>query len=172
MNASKHPNDWFKMVCERPHLLLWAKQKTYPYWPAKLMSVNSDKNTVDVRFFGSHTRSVLTPKDCLMFSRKNPSVNIGPNRPALEKDQQVRIIGKHCFTKITLKAHTFEKIVRHSFISVENQFFFFSNRKQKFTFRISLRNLVRSTMPKMKRRWMVKCWSVICMTQFRMRGKC
>lgn len=174
MNASEHPNDWFTMVCEQPHLLLWAKQKTYPYWPAKLMSVNSDKNTVDVRFFGGHSRSVLTPKDCLMFSRKNPSVNIGPNKQALEKDRQVRFLFcvQNFFYKNNSQGSHFRKKLASQFYKRRKSIVFLSNRKPKFTFTISLRNLVRSTMPKMTRRWMVKCWSVICMKQFQMRGKC
>lgn len=86
-NATLHPADWFTMVCDRPHLLIWARQKSYPYWPAKLMSMNN--GSVDVHFFGAHSRAVLTPKDCMMFSQKNPSTNIRPYKDDLEKAQQV-----------------------------------------------------------------------------------
>lgn len=100
MNAINCPSEWFTMVCKQPHLLVWAKQKSYPYWPAKLMSVNQDKGTVDVRFFGDqHSRAILTAKDCLMYSRKNPSVILGTHKASLEKDEKVSIQILRAFEK-------------------------------------------------------------------------
>lgn len=37
----KHSNEkgiakWFALPCRDPHALVWAKQKGYPYWPAKV----------------------------------------------------------------------------------------------------------------------------------------
>lgn len=37
----KHSNEkindkWFCLPCRNPHNLVWAKQKGYPYWPAKV----------------------------------------------------------------------------------------------------------------------------------------
>lgn len=37
----KHSNEkgfakWFALPCREPHALVWAKQKGYPYWPAKV----------------------------------------------------------------------------------------------------------------------------------------
>lgn len=37
----KHSNEkinskWFCLPCRVPHELVWAKQKGYPYWPAKV----------------------------------------------------------------------------------------------------------------------------------------
>lgn len=29
-------NKWFCLPCRVPHKLVWAKQKGYPYWPAKV----------------------------------------------------------------------------------------------------------------------------------------
>ncbi|XP_060813499.1 zinc finger MYND domain-containing protein 11 isoform X1 [Bombus pascuorum] len=43
---------WFCIPCNPPHQLVYAKQKGYPYWPAKVMQVNG--NIYDVRFFGGH----------------------------------------------------------------------------------------------------------------------
>lgn len=43
---------WFCIPCRPPHQLVYAKQKGYPYWPAKVMQVNG--NIYDVRFFGGH----------------------------------------------------------------------------------------------------------------------
>lgn len=87
MNAIQHPDTWFTMVCEHPHLLVWAKQKSYPHWPAKLYSMNH--GSVVVRFFGEHQRAILTTKECLMFSQNNPSCHIGANKEQLEKDEKV-----------------------------------------------------------------------------------
>lgn len=59
----KHCNDktlrnWFIKPCKPPHDLVYARQKGYPYWPAKVIKENSD--SYDVRFFGGvHERAVV-----------------------------------------------------------------------------------------------------------------
>ncbi|XP_031634382.1 protein kinase C-binding protein 1-like [Contarinia nasturtii] len=76
----------FTMLCSRPHLILWAKQRTYPYWPAKLLRYNGDNNTFDVRYFGgAHLRAILPVKDCLLYSRQNPSTSIGRLKGSLNE---------------------------------------------------------------------------------------
>lgn len=83
-------HDWFELPCKVPHLLIWAKQRTFPYWPAKLMRFNQRDNTIDVRYFGDdHLRAVLPAKNCLLFSRQNPSFSIGSLKKALELAQKV-----------------------------------------------------------------------------------
>lgn len=66
------------MVCNEHHLLIWAKQKPFPFWPAKLISVD-ENNKVNVWFFGAHKRAVLTPKDCHMYSLAYPSEKVIEN---------------------------------------------------------------------------------------------
>ena len=39
-----------------PHLLIWARLKGFPFWPAKAMRVRD--GNVDCRFFGRHDRWV------------------------------------------------------------------------------------------------------------------
>lgn len=87
-NANHNRNDWFTMSCTKPHLLIWAKQKGFPYWPAKLMAINREKRTIDVQFFGQHERLVFTSKDpvCYIFSKENPSSIIGPSKVSLDED--------------------------------------------------------------------------------------
>ncbi|CAB3220870.1 unnamed protein product [Arctia plantaginis] len=63
---------WFTDVCTTPHILLWAKLKGFPYWPAKGMSV-SNAGHVDVRFFGAHDRAWVPAKDCFLYSEKDPN---------------------------------------------------------------------------------------------------
>lgn len=65
--------EWFTAVCQRPHLLLWAKLKGFPYWPAKAMAMNGSQ-LVDVRFFGDHQRAWLSPKDCYLYSAVDPNM--------------------------------------------------------------------------------------------------
>lgn len=63
VDCYKHSNEkinnkWFCFPCRKPHRLVWAKQKGYPYWPAKVLK-ESD-TTCDVRFFGGkYERSIL-----------------------------------------------------------------------------------------------------------------
>lgn len=50
--------DWFARPCHTRHELVFAKQKGYQYWPAKVVRVVNNK--YDVRFFGgTHTRAVV-----------------------------------------------------------------------------------------------------------------
>ncbi|XP_055312561.1 MYND-type zinc finger-containing chromatin reader ZMYND8-like [Sitodiplosis mosellana] len=73
--------DWFSTPCARLHILVWAKQRTFPYWPAKVMRYNRDQNTVDVQYFGgSHLRGIVPVKNCLLYSQRCPSIWIGPQR--------------------------------------------------------------------------------------------
>lgn len=60
------------MLCKQPHLILWVKQKSYPYWPAKLLSIHDEK--ISVRYFGKeHGRADVRANDCCLFSEENPS---------------------------------------------------------------------------------------------------
>jgi hypothetical protein len=57
---------------KRPHILVWAKLKGFPYWPAKAMKIKDD--VVDVRFFGQHDRAWVNVKDCFLYSLEQPGV--------------------------------------------------------------------------------------------------
>ncbi|GJQ70483.1 hypothetical protein Trydic_g22895 [Trypoxylus dichotomus] len=66
IDCYKHSNEkvnnkWFCLPCRRPHKLVWAKQKGYPYWPAKVIKETS--TTYDVRFFGGKYERSLLPKN-------------------------------------------------------------------------------------------------------------
>lgn len=71
--------DWFAEVCSKPHILLWAKLKSFPYWPAKAMVTNSAQ-LVSVRFFGDHDRAWVPVKDCYLYSFKDPNTFIKNKR--------------------------------------------------------------------------------------------
>ncbi|XP_026273331.1 protein kinase C-binding protein 1 isoform X1 [Frankliniella occidentalis] len=79
--------NWFIQVCQKPHVLVWAKLKGFPYWPAKAMRCNSD--AIDVRFFGAHDRAWVPAKDCYLYSQENPNPNapskIQPTQASLKK---------------------------------------------------------------------------------------
>lgn len=64
-------NVWFVEACDRPHLLVWAKLKGFPFWPAKAMSISGTQ--VDVRFFGEHDRAWIPNTACLLYSEKDPN---------------------------------------------------------------------------------------------------
>ncbi|XP_034938156.1 zinc finger MYND domain-containing protein 11 isoform X2 [Chelonus insularis] len=52
ISNEKSEKMWFCIPCNPPHQLVYAKQKGYPYWPAKVMEIKD--NMYDVRFFGGH----------------------------------------------------------------------------------------------------------------------
>lgn len=80
VNAHSCSKFWYTKVCAKPHLLLWVKQQSYPYWPAKLLGTKGD--TVSVRFFGAkHQRADIPSKGCRLFSKKFPS------QPIKKRDQ-------------------------------------------------------------------------------------
>lgn len=61
------------MQCSNQHLLLWVKMYGYSgYWPAKLMIVNAEEKTVLVRFFGDHSKSILSAGQCFLYSKQPP----------------------------------------------------------------------------------------------------
>lgn len=39
-NEYKYPDTYFTMVCNEPHLIVWAKKTGFNFWPAKLMSID------------------------------------------------------------------------------------------------------------------------------------
>ncbi|KAJ0181329.1 hypothetical protein K1T71_003414 [Dendrolimus kikuchii] len=88
---------WFTDVCSTPHILLWAKLKGFPYWPAKGMSVNNN-GLVDVRFFGAHDRAWVPHKDCFLYSERDPN-NFRTKRQDIldsmqEAEQHIRNISR------------------------------------------------------------------------------
>ncbi|XP_046393456.1 uncharacterized protein LOC124161233 isoform X2 [Ischnura elegans] len=71
-NAHTRKDNWFIDVCRRPHILVWAKLKGFPHWPAKAMRVNKE-SCVDVRFFGQHDRAWVPARDCYLYSKEMPA---------------------------------------------------------------------------------------------------
>jgi len=46
-----HEGSWFVNSCPRPHVLVWARTKTYGFWPAKLVGLSEDKTKAKVFYF-------------------------------------------------------------------------------------------------------------------------
>ncbi|KAH8258132.1 hypothetical protein KR038_006440 [Drosophila bunnanda] len=92
LNANSS-DEWFVKVCRHPHLLLWAKLKGFPYWPAKAMGV-SNSTLVNVRFFGKHDRAFVPVKDCFLYSAQNPNTQTS-RRSARDLAECVREVEVH-----------------------------------------------------------------------------
>nr|CAB3267961.1 zinc finger MYND domain-containing protein 11 [Phallusia mammillata] len=52
LSNTKPMKDWFCKPCDPPHQVVWAKQKGFDFWPAKVIRVEDER--IDVRFFGRH----------------------------------------------------------------------------------------------------------------------
>lgn len=52
MSNQKDMDRWFCHPCNPPHELVFAKQKGFPFWPAKV--IKKENGMYDVRFFGVH----------------------------------------------------------------------------------------------------------------------
>lgn len=84
-------------ICKKVHIVVWAKYKSYPYWPAKaIKTVNSRE--IEVRFFGQHNTALVPHKKCLLFSKEDPNEQIDQ---VYEEDfQQSYEVGSFISSKI------------------------------------------------------------------------
>lgn len=89
-NRQKYPRDWFTMVCEEPHIIVWIKIND-AYWPAKLMSVNWTLNgsKTQVRLFASKTEMLWT--ECFLYSEEYPG-NMNTRSACITAAMEVIII--------------------------------------------------------------------------------
>lgn len=79
LNAAKHPNDSFVMVCSVKHPVIWAKTDGFDYYPSKAMAF--DNNCVDVVYFGDHECDKVPLKRCYEFSQHPPESPNSENDP-------------------------------------------------------------------------------------------
>lgn len=93
-NLPRPQPSWFIEPCRRPHPLVWAKLKGFPYWPAKAMPRTNSQGFVDVRFFGEHDRAWVPPRDLYLYSEE-PPVPL-PRKRKLDMEECVREITRHC----------------------------------------------------------------------------
>lgn len=93
-NLPRPQPSWFIEPCRRPHPLVWAKLKGFPFWPAKAMPRVNSQGYVDVRFFGEHDRAWVAPKDLYLYSEDPPAPS--PRKRKSDMDECVREITRHC----------------------------------------------------------------------------
>lgn len=89
INANESSN-WFKMVCDVPHLIIWALRKNVKYWPAKVMSI--DGSFVKVRFFGAHHLNHEVHKSkCYLYSEKSPGKSNASKPNGMKSDYKTAL---------------------------------------------------------------------------------
>ena len=66
--------DAFEAVCTPPHLVLWVKYSTYPYWPAKLFRIHASRKRLEVHFFKEYNWANVSYDDCFLYSKEDPNV--------------------------------------------------------------------------------------------------
>ncbi|KYM97563.1 PREDICTED: protein kinase C-binding protein 1 isoform X2 [Cyphomyrmex costatus] len=93
-NLPRPQPSWFIEPCRRPHPLVWAKLKGFPFWPAKAMPRTNSQGYVDVRFFGEHDRAWVSPKDLYLYSEEPPAPS--PRKRKSDMDECVKEITRHC----------------------------------------------------------------------------
>ncbi len=71
-SITKHSDQWFTEPCRLPHLLVFAKIKGFPFWPAKALKAIGNTD-LDVRFFGAHDRSIVSVEKCYWLSKEYPA---------------------------------------------------------------------------------------------------
>ncbi|XP_058821209.1 zinc finger MYND domain-containing protein 11 [Topomyia yanbarensis] len=76
--------DWFARPCVTRHELVFAKQKGYQYWPAKVIRVYN--NRYDVRFFGDqHSRAVIDATSVKPIDTDFEVLKINPKQRGFQK---------------------------------------------------------------------------------------
>lgn len=103
--AANTKEDWFIEVCSKPHLIVWAKLKGFPFWPAKVMGITL-QHMVNVRFFGDHDRAQIPVKDCYLYSKESPC-------PGLKKNNRSNL--QNCISEV----ETHIEILRTKYESFE-----------------------------------------------------
>ncbi|XP_064647309.1 zinc finger MYND domain-containing protein 11-like [Lineus longissimus] len=68
--SNAKPKDWFCEPCSPPHDLVYAKQRGFNFWPAKVIKVTRDG--YDVRFFGGWHQRATVPKSSVKPIDTNP----------------------------------------------------------------------------------------------------
>lgn len=90
-----HENGSIKKQCSSQHVLIWAKSQKYDsYWPAKVLAVNCEEETVRIQFFGDHSCWSLPTKDdkFYLYSTKRPETKTGPRPKPLSKALEVSLL--------------------------------------------------------------------------------
>ncbi|ETN63445.1 hypothetical protein AND_004837 [Anopheles darlingi] len=88
----RHSNEkiephWFARPCTYRHEVVFAKQKSFQYWPAKVLLVTNDK--YDVRFFGNpHSRALLQSQFVKPIDSDQAMLKINPKRPGFKQAMQ------------------------------------------------------------------------------------
>lgn len=71
----REQEDFFIKVCSQPHLVLWVKYHTYPYWPAKLLKVHDKRGKpLEVYFFKDHNTALVSHDNCFLYSKEDPNI--------------------------------------------------------------------------------------------------
>lgn len=67
-----NPNEAHLMVCDPPHIVIWAKYEDTGYKPAKVMCCYDDDESAKVFFFGTHEKIDVFARDCFLYSQEYP----------------------------------------------------------------------------------------------------
>lgn len=69
-DKSREQTAYFKLVCPKPHLLVFVKEKGFPIWPAKLYYIKN--GNANVECFGDYLDDVVPIRNCFLYSKKIP----------------------------------------------------------------------------------------------------
>ena len=61
-NIFRGDKHWFAKPCRPLHRIVYAKQKGFPYWPAKVVGDENSDGQLEVRFFGGFHQRALVDK--------------------------------------------------------------------------------------------------------------
>ncbi len=61
-SQEKRDKYWFCKPCRPFHELVYAKQKGFPYWPAKVIIPENDEGFLEVRFFGGYHQKAMVER--------------------------------------------------------------------------------------------------------------
>ncbi|XP_043229629.1 zinc finger MYND domain-containing protein 11-like isoform X1 [Amphibalanus amphitrite] len=89
MSNEKPGKNWFCRPCRPPHQLVYAKQKGYPFWPAKVMKIENEM--YDVRFFGEpHERAIVSRSQIRPITTSLQAMQIKRTNPWLRSQDELK----------------------------------------------------------------------------------
>ncbi|RWS18047.1 hypothetical protein B4U79_17822 [Dinothrombium tinctorium] len=77
-----------------PHIVIYAKVPTHPFWPAKAIRYIAENKTVLVKFFGTHDYGFPPLKNCYLLSETYPGKEPNTAQYNAAKDELEKHIRK------------------------------------------------------------------------------
>ncbi|XP_055300579.1 uncharacterized protein LOC129567552 [Sitodiplosis mosellana] len=92
-DKSKKQTAYFKLVCPKPHLVVFMKVEGFPIWPAKLFYIKD--GLANVECFGDYLEDDIPISQCFLYSNKIPRENSNDETQQRKLNLAYKEVEKH-----------------------------------------------------------------------------